>query len=173
MERGGLMASPLLGLIPAAAGLLAVVIGDLPFSLLGGNIPPPLLSLMPVYFWSMVRPDLMPPALAFVIGFLEDLLSGGAPGYWGLSYVVTYSLIDVQRDVFAGLSGIGAVAGFATAALVTCIAYYVIACVMNAALLPAGTLLSQVVISVIYYPLVALLMNFVHRRFVGAQRSDV
>ena len=30
-------------------------------SLLGGLVPPPLLALMPVYFWCLVRPDLMTP----------------------------------------------------------------------------------------------------------------
>ena len=42
----------------------------------------PLLALMPVYFWCLVRPDLMSPAAAFVIGMLEDILSGGPPGVW-------------------------------------------------------------------------------------------
>ena len=80
-------------------------------------MPPPLLALMPVYFWCLVRPDLMTPAAAFAIGLLQDMLSGGPPGVWTLSFVVTYAVIERQRDAFAGLSGLAAVLGFATAAL--------------------------------------------------------
>ena len=36
-------------------------VANIPVSLVGGLLPPPLLALMPVYFWCLVRPDLMPP----------------------------------------------------------------------------------------------------------------
>ena len=38
------------------------------------------------------------------------------PACGRVSFVVTYALIDRQRDAFAGLSGVGAILGFATAA---------------------------------------------------------
>jgi hypothetical protein len=55
-------------------------------SILGGLVPAPLFALVPVYFWCLVRPDLMTPAVAFSIGFAEDVLSGGPPasGPWPL-----------------------------------------------------------------------------------------
>ena len=59
-----------------------VLISNLPISLTGGLVPPPLLGLMPVYFWCLVRPDLMTPAAVFAIGVLQDMLSGGPPGVW-------------------------------------------------------------------------------------------
>ena len=49
---------------------------------------------------------------------LEDLFSGGPPGVWAASFVAAYALVDRQRDTFAGLSGIGAILGFAAAMLV-------------------------------------------------------
>jgi len=38
-----------------------VIVANFPVSLLGGLVPPPLLGFMPLYFWAMVRPDLMTP----------------------------------------------------------------------------------------------------------------
>ena len=58
----------------------------------------------------------MTPFWAFVLGILQDLLSGGPPGVWAASFLAAYFLIDRQRDILAGLSGIGAIAGFAVPA---------------------------------------------------------
>ena len=41
-------------------------------------VPAPLLALVPIYFWCLVRPDLMTPAAALMIGMAEDIMSGGA-----------------------------------------------------------------------------------------------
>ncbi len=67
-------------MIPVLSGVLGAIVGNVPISLLGGALPAPLFALMPIYFWCLVRPDLMSPAWAFGIGVLEDVLSGGPPG---------------------------------------------------------------------------------------------
>src|SRR3954471_3639116 len=113
------------GLVPLFTGLLLVLIANTPISLLGGLVPAPLLALVPVYFWCLVRPDLMTPAAACAIGFAEDLLSGGPPGIWTLAFVLTYALVARQRDSFAGLSGVAAVLGFAAAATIACFVAYI------------------------------------------------
>src|ERR1700744_2303192 len=111
-------------LAPFICGLLGVVMSNLPITLFGGLVPSPLLGFIPIYFWCLVRPDLMTPAAAFAIGILQDVLSGGAPGIWTLSFVVACAVIQRQRDSFAGLAGVAAVLGFATATLIACIVAY-------------------------------------------------
>src|SRR5580704_18701723 len=125
-ERAGSLMAPRLlsALVPLFCGLLAVLIGNLPISLVGGLVPAPLLGLIPIYFWCLVRPDLMTPAATFAIGILQDILAGGPPGIWTLSFIVAYVVIQRQRDAFAGLSGIAAVLGFATATLIVCTIAY-------------------------------------------------
>src|SRR5258706_4567039 len=118
----------LVALIPLLCGLLGALIANIPISILGGLVPAPLLALVPVYFWCLVRPDLMTPAVSFTIGFAEDVLSGGPPGIWTLPFVLTYALLARQRDSFAGLSGLAAVLGFAAAATFACaVAYFTVA----------------------------------------------
>ena len=174
MERLGFSASGMLSaMVPFLCGVFAVAIANLPVSVLGGLIPPPLLALMPVYFWCLVRPDLMPPAIAFAIGVLEDLFSGGPPGVWGASFVAAYWLIDRQRDSFAGLAGIGAILGFATAMLVTSSSAYLIVYIYYGRLPPLAPLIVEITVSVLYYIPVAFLLGWIHRHFVGALRSDV
>jgi rod shape-determining protein MreD len=174
MERAGLMFSSriLTNTLPVLLGILGAVVGNLPISVLGGQIPAPLLSLMPIYLWCLVRPDLMSPAWAFLIGVLEDVLSGGPPGIWGASFVVAYVLIDRQRDAFAGLSGFGAILGFATAALVACATAYGIFTVYYWHFYPIAHIMSQLAMTVLFYVPVAAVLGFVHRRIVGPLRSD-
>jgi rod shape-determining protein MreD len=161
------------GLVPFSMGLFAVVLANLPLSLLGGHVPSPLLALMPVYFWCLVRPDLMSPAAALVIGLLEDLLSGGPPGVWAVSFVACYALVNRQRDAFAGLSGLGAILGFAAAMLVTAGVAYLIIAIYFVRLPPATPLIVEIAVSVLFYIPGAVLLGWVHRHFVGPLRSDV
>jgi rod shape-determining protein MreD len=174
MERLDLSPSAMLSAtVPFLCSALAVALANLPVSILGGLVPPPLLALMPVYFWCLVRPDLMPPALAFGIGVLEDLFSGGPPGVWGASFVAAYWLIDRQRDSFAGLAGIGAILGFGVAMLVTSFTAYFIVSVYYGQMPPMAPLIVEITVSVLFYVPVVVILGFIHRRLVGPLRSDI
>src|ERR1700742_2530849 len=159
-------------IVPAAFAILGVLIANWPASFLDPRVPPPLLGLMAVYYWCLVRPDLMPPFWAFLIGLLEDLLSGGPPGVWTVSFVVTYAAIDRQRDAFAGLSGLGAMLGFATAATICCATAYITEAAYYWRVPPTAPVLGELAMSIFFYLPVVVILGFVHRRFVGASRSD-
>ncbi len=158
--------------IPVTAGLLGVLIANLPVSFLGGLVPPPLLALMPIYFWCLVRPDLMSPAWAFLIGVLEDIFSGGPPGVWAVAFVLTYAVIDRQRDAFAGLSGLGAILGFATAALVACGSAYITVAIYFWRIPPLAPVMGELAMTVLFYLPAVVLLGAVHRRLVGPLRSE-
>ena len=176
MERSGFTstAGAIVAVItPFLCSVIAVALANMPVSLLGGLVPPPLFALMPVYFWCLVRPDLMPPALAFAIGILEDLFSGGPPGVWAAAFVATYAVVDRQRDTFAGLSGIGAILGFAAAMLVASITAYIIVSIYYGLLPPIAPLVVEIAVSVLFYVPAAIALGFLHRRLVGPQRSEI
>jgi rod shape-determining protein MreD len=174
VERmGSIMGGRILAnVIPVACGILGVFITNLPFSFLGLWVPSPLYAIMPIYFWCLMRPDLMTPLWAFLIGVLHDILSGGPPGIWGASFVAMYAAIDGQRDVFAGLSGWGALFGFATAALVACGTSYVIFDFYHWRLLPLVPYLKELAVTVLLYAPVAVVLGAIHRNLVGPQRSE-
>ena len=172
MERmAGLMSSRIFAaILPVFIGILFVVIGNFP---VGGLLPSPLFVLMPLYFWGMVRPDLMTPFWVFVLGVLEDLLSGGPPGVWALSFLGVYFMIERQRDVLAGLSGVGALMGFAAAALIACGSAYVIVTIYYWHLQPIAPTLAVLAMTVIVYIPMVFVLGLIHRRLVGALRSDI
>ena len=157
--------------IPVLCGLFAVLVANLPVTLVGGLVPAPLLGLIPIYFWCLVRPDLMTPTATFIIGILQDILAGGPPGVWTLAFVLTYALVARQRDAFAGLPGLGAVLGFATAALITCTVAYLVTAVLYH-VVPVGPLVGEFVITVLFYIPGAYVIGSIHRRLVGPLRAD-
>lgn len=158
--------------LPVLCGLIGALASNLPFSILGDWFPAPLYALMPIYFWCLVRPDLMSPGWAFVIGVLHDMLSGGPPGIWAASFVATYALIDKQRDAFAGLSGWGVLLGFGTAALMACLSGYMILVFYRWQWLPVSPYLKEFAVTVLLYGPVAVALSAIHRKLVGPLRSD-
>jgi rod shape-determining protein MreD len=161
----------LASLMPVSLAFLAVIVVNLPVSVTFGLLPPPVLALAPIYYWVLVRPDLMPPVAVLMIGLLEDLLSGGPPGLWAAGCLAAYALADRERDVFAGLSGPGAILGFASAAFAAAGAVYLLGSLVYWRLAPLGPLLLQSVVTVIFYPLIAILMAWLQRKYVGAFRG--
>jgi rod shape-determining protein MreD len=174
VERtGNIMGGRLLSSItPVALSIVGLLIASFPVSFLGGLVPAPLFVFMPLYFWAMVRPDLMTPFWAFALGVLQDLLSGGPPGIWAASFLAAYFLIDRQRDMLAGLSGIGAIAGFAVATLTACLSAYVIFALYHWHLPPPAPLLVELAMTVLFYIPAVFAIGIVHRRLVGPYRSD-
>jgi rod shape-determining protein MreD len=166
------------GLVPLFTGLLLELTANTPISLLAGLVPSPLLGLIPIYFWCLVRPDLMTPIAVMAIGLAEDILSGGPPGVWTLAFVLTYALVARQRDSFAGLSGVAAVVGFAGAALFACTTAYLTVAVLallspNGHVPPLLPIVSELAMTVLFYVPTALVVGWVHRRLVGALRGDI
>src|SRR5690242_471513 len=158
--------------IPFLCALLGVIVSNIPVSVLGTLVPPPMFALMPIYFWCLVRPDLMPPFAVFIIGVLQDLLGGGAAGVWTLSFIASYAIVDRERDSFAGLAGIGAILGFAAAMLIAGASAYAIISIYYWRLPPVAPIVVEIAVSVIFYIPIALLLGFIHRRLVGPLRGD-
>jgi rod shape-determining protein MreD len=162
----------LAALVPFLCGLLGVIIANIPISFVGGLVPPPLLGLVAVYFWCLVRPDLMTPAAAFAIGMLEDVMSGSPPGVWTLGFVVSYAVVARQRDSFAGLGGIAAVLGFAAAALAACATATLAVALLYARMPPLGAVVAELAMTVAAYIPCALVVSALHHRLVGPLRGD-
>ena len=161
----------LASLVPALLALLLVLLANMPMSFTGGFLPVPALALACVYYWILVRPDLMPPFIVLGIGLAEDLLSGGPAGLWGAGFLAAFWLTDRQRETFAGLTGAGAVIGFAGAMLLAAGTAYVLATLVYLRLAPIAPLLLQSVSTVVFYPLIAVSMGWVLRKIVGPMRG--
>jgi hypothetical protein len=84
--------------------------------------------------------------------------------------MAAYALVDRQREILAGLSGAAAVLGFAAAMALAATATYILTWIVFTRQPPLAPLLLASVFTVLFYPPVAVILGWVHRRAVGALR---
>lgn len=150
--------------MPTLVGVAGVLLLAMPIRAAGGFIPTPVLPLFVVYFWSIHAPGYMPALSVFLIGLLQDFLSGGPLGLWPAVYLFTQFIVSSQRSYFAGREMKVLWAGFAFAALAaSCIVWFIMSLMAGSAL-PAGKLAWQMAVTTAAYPLFAALFGRVHRR---------
>ena len=159
-------------LLPVTLSVFLVGIANLPVSLTGDLLPAPILALASVYFWLLLRPDLMPAIAVLMIGLMEDLVSGGPPGLWAAGFLAAYSFTERQRDVLEGLSSLGTLIGFAGAVLVAAATAYGLAWIVYLRAPPVAPLMLACVMTVLLYTLVALPSAWLLRRVVGPMRDS-
>lgn len=164
----GYRAENLIRLLKAAAptllGLAGIIILALPIRLLEGWAPTPLIPLVVVFFWSIYGPDYMPPLSVFVIGLLQDLLTGGPLGLWAVVYLVTQYIVLSQRPYFLGREQKVVWIGFALAAAGASVILWLVMSLMSGVILPVGALVAQMLATVLIYPAFGIAFRQLHRR---------
>ena len=98
-QRMDLMAR---GLLPFSLTLVLVLLAVSPTRIPGLGAVAPWLPLMGVYYWSISRPELMRPAVAFGLGVFVDLLGGTPLGVNALVYLLVHAVVVSQRRFFLG-----------------------------------------------------------------------
>jgi len=126
----------------------------------------PVFMLMTVYYWTILRPSLLPPAVVFLIGLVLDLLSAYPLGMHALIFVVAQGLTRSQRKFLLGQSFLVIWAGFALVALGAGLAQWALFALFNLALLSAKPMLMSVLVSGLLFPLAALPLAMVHRALI-------
>lgn len=72
----------------------------------------PSFMVVAVYFWTLHRPDLMPPSAVFAIGLLQDLLTGGTLGISAIVLLALAFATASQRRFLGGALFVTVWAGF-------------------------------------------------------------
>ncbi|MFN3075777.1 MAG: rod shape-determining protein MreD [Alphaproteobacteria bacterium] len=91
-------------LVPAVLTLALVLIAALPTHLPGYASIAPMLTLMGVCYWTIARPDLMSPYLAFGVGVFQGILFGTPLGVDALVLLAAQAVLGSQQRFFFGKS---------------------------------------------------------------------
>ena len=99
------MARPVGEALPFLVGALLAVLSVLPFKLAGGGIVMPFLSFAAFFYWRLMRPDLMSVFSGFILGLIQDIVSGAPLGLHALVYVLAAGVMNMRsfaplRDSF-------------------------------------------------------------------------
>lgn len=150
-------------LIPAGLSVIFVLVAVVPFPIPGYAAIVPMFVLASVFFWAIHHPGLLPPVVVFVIGLVQDILSGALVGSGAVVLLLAYGVIVSQRGVFLNKSFLVVWFGFMVVALGAGTLHWLFASAFSGQLISPGTALFQVLMTMVIYPLLTWILHGVHR----------
>lgn len=149
---------------PPLLTLLMVVLGATPIGVPGLGFVAPMLGLAAVHWWTVMRPDRLPPVAAFSFGLVEDILAGMPIGMNAFVYVLIQSVVLGQRRFLLGRPFMVAWLGFALSAAIASSLLWLLAMAYEVTLINPLPWVMQWALSVLIFPLLALLFGKMQRR---------
>ncbi len=125
----------------------------------------PLLPMIAIYYWIVHKPDLFPIWAVFVIGLIQDLLSGGPIGVSCIAYLWIYALVNGFRRRFASASFARVWHLFMLIAASAFVVIWLLNCLSLLTLVDPRPLLFQFLLTVAVYPCFAWLIARGQRPF--------
>ena len=150
--------------LPFLVGVFCVLLSFVPVGMIFGTSVMPAFGLMAVYYWAVTRPEVFPPYAILAVGLLFDLLSAGPIGLWALVYTVVYGVVVSQRLLFFGRTFFVFWIGFAGACLMAGVLAWGVGSIYFARILSPGQLVTQLMVTIIFYPLFVIFFSLVQRR---------
>lgn len=149
---------------PSALAVVLVLAASLPWGLPQFSMLCPMVGLIAVYYWTVHRPDFMPPAGAFAVGLVTDLILGGPFGLNAFVLTLTQAVVLMNRKALAGESFLLVWLGFAAMALIAGAALWLGASLFWSTLLSPRALLAQLAVTIAIYPMAAQFFALTQRR---------
>jgi rod shape-determining protein MreD len=153
-------------LLPTVTTLVLAVFSVLPLRFPDYAAVAPLLALAGVFYWTIYRPDLLPPIAVFLCGITLDLLSGAPLGVAALVFLLTRVVVLPQRRFFVDRLFPFVWGGFTLLAAAAIAFLWLLGSFFAGVLLDMRAATLQWVLTVASFPAVAYLLMRVQRAFV-------
>jgi rod shape-determining protein MreD len=157
-------------LLPATTAVLATILTVVPLKVPGYAALTPAFTLMAVYHWTIYRPDLLPPAVLFGVGFAEDLITGGPLGVTSLLLLGARAIVLNYRRYFVNRGFPFVWAGFTILAGVAMFALWALHCLLDATFLDFRSTLFRTVLTVASFPAASFLLGRSQRAIMSPGR---
>lgn len=145
-------------LTPFAITVLLILLGAVPLPVPAWHLLAPSLPLIAVFFWTLHRPEDLPPAAAFLLGLGQDIISVEPLGVNGLTFLLICAGVEAQRRFFHGRSFGIVWLGFAVAAVTAALAAWLISCLYFGQLIPGRPVLLQALSTIGWFPVICRLL---------------
>jgi len=146
-------------LVPASLVLFLVLMQAMPWHLpaLAGIFPA--LPMIGIYYWSVYRPDLLVPSVAFAAGLVNDVVLGGPIGVSSLAFLFIQGMTASQTRFFNGKSFLVIWSGFALLAAGAMLVELILAAGVFGRMPVFSALVIQCALTVCLYPPVSWLFS--------------
>lgn len=179
-QRPGVRPRPTLGrrldiaarhAFPTTSTVLLMLLTEAPLGLYGQAALLPAVTLASVWFWSVFRPDGMPPPAVFLIGVLFDLLAWQPIGSGVLILLIVHGLAQRWRQPLAARGFALVWAGYAAVAIGAAAVEWGLTAVLTWRLLPPAPSIFQAVVCIATYPALAIVFTNAHRSVANPERA--
>ncbi len=154
--------------VPTATLLILALLSVLPLRFPDYAAVAPLLALAGIYYWTIYRPNLLPPAAVFLCGLVLDLLSGAPLGVAALVFLLTRIVVLPQRRFFVDRLFPFVWGGFTLLAVAAIAFLWLLGSVLTGVMLDMRAAALQWVLTVACFPAIAYLLMRVQRAFLPA-----
>lgn len=159
---------PLLGAVGRCGLMLLAVfvlfiLSAFPFEIAYLGEVRPFFMLMAVYYWTIMRPSLLPPLATFIIGIILDLLFNWPLGMNAVVLVTAQAVTLSQRKFLLGQLFLVIWVGFALIAFGTGAVQWALFALFNMTLISIKSMLISSVLSVLLFPLMVLPLAMLHK----------
>ena len=143
--------------------LFLLLLNSISFSLPFTGDVRPFFVLMAIYYWAIYRPTLIPPAMVFVIGVLLDFLAGFPIGLHAILLLVVQWAVRDQRVFLMGQPYVMVWIGFVLVCSLFSCAEWLFFWSYAGVMAPLKVVAGNIVLSILFFPLVTLLFIVTHR----------
>ncbi len=148
----------LLGLAPLVITLVLVFVAVLPWPVPNFAPVTPWLTLIAVYYWTISRPELLRPSAIFLVGLVQDGLSGTPLGLNVLLLLLAHGVVASQRRFFHGKTFLVEWSGFMLVAPGVMVVGWLLGSLYHDTLMAPGPLGFQLLLTIAFYPGLAWLL---------------
>jgi rod shape-determining protein MreD len=148
---------------PACLTILLMLLIEAPLGITGQAALQPAVALGCVWFWSLIQPRCMPPALVFVIGMLLDLLAYLPFGVGTLTLLICHGIAVALRRFLVPRGLVVVWASFVPIAVGAALLMWVLVMLLTFRLLSPAPLFFQAVVTIALYPALAVPLGAAHR----------
>lgn len=150
-------------LVPVGLCIVFMLVTVVPVPIAGYGAIVPMLALASVFFWAIHHPRLLPPAVVFAIGIVQDILTGALVGSGAVVLLLVYCVVVSQRIIFYNKSFLMVWWGFMVVAMGAGILTWALASVFGGYLILPRAAVFQVLLTIVLYPLLTWILHGVHR----------
>ena len=152
---------------PSFLTLILVVISVVPMRILDFTTVFPLLPLISIYHWAIFRPNLLPIYAVFLIGILQDILTGSPIGVNALVFLLVYGAVLSQNVFFTGRSFFVLWIGFALISAGASAMNWLAISILNFTIIDAQIVILQYFLTLGFYPAAAWFFLLLQSTFLG------
>jgi len=158
----------MVNVLPIATTVVAALLSIEPLRIGGFTALTPAFTLMAVYYWTLYRPDLLPALSLFIIGVIQDLLSGGLPGATAIMLLLVRAIVSGHRHYLVNQPFPFIWAGFTLLTGGAMLFLWALHSLLAGNVLELREPILRAVLTISMFPVASLLLGRTQRAMIGA-----